>query len=81
MKILWVSHLVPNPPKAGVLLRSHNLVKELSKHHQVDLLAFNQRGLISPYFESYEQGTMQSYKVLSSISVLFQACFPEPPIQ
>lgn len=67
MKILWVSHLVPNPPKAGVLLRSHNLVKELSKHHQVDLLAFNQRGLISPYFESYEQGTMQSYKVLSSI--------------
>ena len=67
MRILWVSHLVPNPPKAGVLLRSHNLVKELSRHHHVDLLAFNQKGLVTPYFESYEQGTMQSYEFLSSI--------------
>ena len=57
MKILWLSHLVPYPPKAGVLLRAHYLVKELAKYHDVDLLAFNQRALIEPYFDSYEQGT------------------------
>ena len=57
MKILWLSHLVPYPPKAGVLLRAHYLVKELAKHHEVHLLAFNQRALMEPYFETYEQGT------------------------
>ncbi len=57
MKILWLSHLVPYPPKAGVLLRAHYLIKELSRYHQVDLLAFNQRQLIEPYFDSYEEGS------------------------
>ena len=64
MKILWVSHLVPYPPKAGVLIRSHYLVKELAKHHDVHLLAFNQRGLMEPYFESYEKGTEEAKSVL-----------------
>lgn len=67
MKVLWVSHLVPYPPKAGVLLRSHHLLKELSKYHDVDLIAFNQRGLIEPYFDSYEQGTIAAEKFLSTI--------------
>jgi hypothetical protein len=57
VKILWLSHLVLYPPKSGVLLRSHHLVKELAKHHEVDLLAFNQRALIEPYFDSYEEGS------------------------
>jgi len=57
MKILWLSHLVPYPPKAGVLLRSHYLVKELSKYHEVHLLAFNQKTLMEPYFNSYEEGS------------------------
>lgn len=57
MKILWISQLVPYPPKSGVLLRAYNLVKELSKYHEVHLLAFNQRGLIEPYFENYETGS------------------------
>jgi len=67
MKVLWVSHLVPYPPKAGVLLRSHHLLKELSKYHEVDLIAFNQRGLMEPYFESYEQGTSEAKKFLGTI--------------
>jgi glycosyltransferase involved in cell wall biosynthesis len=61
MKILWLSHLVPYPPKAGVLLRAHHLVNELSKHHEVHLIAFNQKTLIEPYFESYEKGTQVAY--------------------
>ncbi|KZZ71145.1 hypothetical protein A3765_15040 [Oleiphilus sp. HI0130] len=64
MKILWLSHLVPYPPKAGVLLRSHYLVKELSRYHQIDLLAFNQRSLIEPYFTSYDEGTKKASQIL-----------------
>jgi glycosyltransferase involved in cell wall biosynthesis len=42
MKILWLSHLVPFPPKGGVLQRSFNLIKETAKEHQITLLCFNQ---------------------------------------
>ena len=67
MKVLWVSHLVPYPPKAGVLLRSHHLLKELSRYHEVDLIAFNQRGLMEPYFETYEQGAAEAKAFLETI--------------
>lgn len=67
MKILWLSHLVPYPPKAGVLLRAHYLVKELAKFHEVHLIAFNQRNLIEPYFDSYSAGTEQAKAVLTQI--------------
>lgn len=42
MKILWLSHLVPYPPKGGVSQRSYNMVKEIGKYHEVTLIAFNQ---------------------------------------
>lgn len=42
-KILWLSHVMPWPPNSGVLLRSYNLIKEVSKHHDVVVLAFNQK--------------------------------------
>jgi polysaccharide biosynthesis protein PslH len=44
-KILWLSHLLPYPPKGGVLQRSYNLIKEASKNHKITLLAFNQGNL------------------------------------
>ena len=47
MNILWISHLIPYPPKGGVLQRSYNLIKEVAKHHNVHLLAFNQRALLT----------------------------------
>ncbi len=42
MKILWLSHLIPYPPKGGVLQRTHNMIKEVSKHHEITLFTFNQ---------------------------------------
>lgn len=76
MRILWVSHLIPNPPKAGVLLRSHYLVKELAKHHRVDLLAFSQKNLLAPYFDTVAQGEEKSYALLKSMCqrVEFMPC-------
>lgn len=46
-KILWLSHLVPYPPKGGVLQRSYNLIREVSRYNNVTLLAFNQTSLVS----------------------------------
>ena len=66
MKILWLSHLIPYPPKGGVLQRSYNMVRELSRYHEVDVLAFNQKDLIGPLFPSLEDGLAESNQVLSS---------------
>ena len=64
MRILWLSHLVPYPPKGGVLQRSYHLLKELSRYHQIDLLAFNQPRLLSPLFNSVEAGVEEATEVL-----------------
>lgn len=43
MNILWLSHLIPYPPKGGVNQRSYNLIKEISKKHNVYIIAFSQK--------------------------------------
>lgn len=45
-KVLWLSHFIPFPPKGGNLQRSYNLIRELSKAHDVTLLSFNQSNII-----------------------------------
>ena len=60
MKILWLSHLVPYPPKGGVLQRSYHLLKEISKEHEVDLLAFNQKSLMEPLVPSLAEGLAEA---------------------
>ncbi len=68
MKILWLSHLVPYPPKGGVLQRSFYLLRELSKHHEIDLLAFNQKGLIAPLYKGdVARGLADAQNELSKI--------------
>ena len=40
MKVLWLSHFVPYPPRGhGALQRSHNLLKAASTRHEVHFLA------------------------------------------
>ena len=56
MKILWLSHFIPYPPKGGVLQRGYHLLKQTAKYHEVHLLSFNQKDLISPLFESLQSG-------------------------
>lgn len=64
MRVLWLSHLIPYPPKAGVLLRSYNMVRELARHHEVDLLAFHQHDLLAPIFSDVAKGVDEARKVL-----------------
>jgi len=56
LRILWLSHLIPYPPKGGVLMRSYHLVREVAKYHDLDLFAFNQPRLLSSYFKTSEAG-------------------------
>lgn len=64
MKILWLSHLIPYPPKGGVLQRSYNLVREISKHHELTLIAFTQNDLLKTMFPSIEIGIEESLEHL-----------------
>jgi glycosyltransferase involved in cell wall biosynthesis len=78
LKILWISHLVPFPPKGGVLQRSFNLLREVSRYHEVHLAAFVQHDLVRMHFESIEAGLRASEQALAkfcaSIRVVSVPC-------
>ena len=40
MKILFLTPQLPNPPHKGTTIRNFNLIKQLSKNHEVHLLSF-----------------------------------------
>jgi polysaccharide biosynthesis protein PslH len=56
LKILWISHFLPYPPRGGALIRSYHLLTQLAKHHDVDLVTFSQKALVTSYASSYETG-------------------------
>lgn len=62
MNILWLSHLVPYPPKGGVNQRSYNLMKELSKYHNVFIICFSQRSQ-----QPTQEKRVEAVKGLSSV--------------
>lgn len=65
-RILWISHLVPYPPKGGVLMRSYYLLRELAKHYDVDLFAINQQSLFRSFYPAKEQGLITVADALGS---------------
>jgi polysaccharide biosynthesis protein PslH len=57
-RILFVSQIVPYPPHGGVLQRGFNMLRELSQHCDIHLLAFHHADelpLGAAYTESLEQ--------------------------
>jgi glycosyltransferase involved in cell wall biosynthesis len=56
MKILWLSHFLPYPPKGGALQRSHNLLLQAARRHEVHLVSLNQRSIL-PTPEDVEEAT------------------------
>lgn len=67
MKVLWLAHAVPYPPRSGFLLRSYNLLKELATRHEVDLVAFVQEPWMRTLFGSVEEGLVESRRVLEGM--------------
>jgi glycosyltransferase involved in cell wall biosynthesis len=55
MRILWVSHIIPYPPKSGVHLRSYNLLRAAATQNEVDLVAFVQEQWLEIFYASREQ--------------------------
>ena len=43
LRVLWLSHTLPWPAKGGLRQRSYNLMRELSKWHDVDVVSFYQK--------------------------------------
>lgn len=68
MKILYVSGFVPYPPISGNLQRNFNLIKELSKNNQIDLVTLTQRGLL-PDNECLEEAIAELKKYCRSVVV------------
>jgi glycosyltransferase involved in cell wall biosynthesis len=60
LRVLWLSHFVPYPPKGGMLLRSYNLIREVARHHDIDLLLFAQKKPLQTMFPSVEQGIREA---------------------
>ena len=67
MKILWLSHIVPFPPKAGVLQRCYNMLNESAKYHDIDLLTFVQKEIFLQIYEDPAQGLNEAESFLKSI--------------
>jgi glycosyltransferase involved in cell wall biosynthesis len=64
MNVLWLAHAIPYPPKAGFLLRSYNLLRELGRRQDVDLIAFVQEPWVMTLFPSLEEGLESSRRAL-----------------
>ncbi len=60
-----------------MLLRAYNMVRELGRHHEVDLLAFHQQALMAPLVQDLEQGVAQARQVLGDLCGRL-AFFPAP---
>jgi glycosyltransferase involved in cell wall biosynthesis len=69
MKILWLSHLVPYPPKGGALQRSYYLLREAAKFHDIYLLAFIQHALLRNCFPDPDNGLEIARSKLSEFCV------------
>ena len=64
MRFLWLAHAIPYPPKAGFLLRSYNLLRELALEHTVDLIAFVQERWVTALSRNLEEGLEESRSAL-----------------
>lgn len=68
MKILWISHVVPYPPKGGLFQRSFNLLKQLSVENDVHLVALNQKRLL-PKKENINYASRELQKFCCKVDV------------
>lgn len=60
MNVLWLAHAIPYPPKAGFLSRSYNLLRELARRQNVDLIAFVQEQWVKTLFPTLTEGLEES---------------------
>ncbi len=69
MRILFLSHFLPHPPTSGAALRDYNILKELSRHHEVHLLAFS-RPVMHPDSVSVAESRKHLLEFCRTVEVL-----------
>ncbi|MDN6326440.1 MAG: glycosyltransferase family 4 protein [Alkalibacterium sp.] len=81
MKLLWLSHLIPYPPKGGVLQRTYNMINEVSKYHEITLVAFNQAGFLSASLPDQDDPLQfAKNELLKSVESIHVVSIPEDSI-
>ena len=70
MRILWVSQVIPYPPKAGVLIRCYYLLRAVARAHEVDLVAFIQEPFLKTFREERELIKNRVVQMISTIEKL-----------
>lgn len=70
MRVLWISHLVPYPPKGGVQQRSYYLLREAAKRHELDFVA-----LAQPAHQANEAELAQAEDALSEFCRDVETCW------
>ncbi len=68
MRILWLSHVVPYPPKGGLWQRSYNLLKQIGINNEVHLLSLNKNKLL-PSQEKLFQAKDELLKICSKVDI------------
>jgi polysaccharide biosynthesis protein PslH len=59
-RILWLSHVLPWPPKGGLMQRSYHLMREVARYHDVCVVAFRQH--------AHQRDEAQLNEAISAIS-------------
>lgn len=67
MKILWLSHFAPYPPKGGAMQRSYNMIKQLSGDEEVTLVSLVSFSKVSSFYGDYEEGYREIKNELEKI--------------
>src|SRR5688572_25908967 len=67
MQVLWISHAVPYPPKAGFLLRAYHLLKGVASRHETDLVAFVQEAWLRTIYGDVARGLAEAKRELASV--------------
>lgn len=67
LRLLWISHFLPFPPTGGNLLRSYNLIRELSAKLHLDLIALVQPRAMHGGSKSLAEGTAEGYAALGKL--------------
>lgn len=68
MRMIWLGHFVPYPPRGGNLQRSHHLLRLAAERNEVHLVALTQRALL-PTSEQMEEATEALRPWVASMTV------------
>ncbi|MFQ3262052.1 glycosyltransferase family 4 protein [Reinekea sp.] len=76
MKVLWVSHFSPYPAKGGAFQRSFNMLRELSKYHDIDFVSLASKSTLLSTYQSEQKGVaevttaLNQFVTVKSISII-----------